>query len=566
MRRLILLTCIVGLFAINVLLQIYFNPIIWPSLWPQPGIFIVVGGIVLAIWLREFLSSIWILRIVGLCMIFIGQSYFVHSFQVSLQERSVIGFIHLVGFTGTFFVMMLSYINQIMPQNSRHAPALPASLPYIAAVIPTYGEPYDVLERTILSIKQLDYPAQRLYILISDDGHREEIRELAALHQVHYNPGPRKDAKAGNLNAALAYLEKHCPYATLILTQDADELIHPLFLRKTVGYFYAGDPNVAFVQTPKEALTPPGDPFGNRDRVFYDIIQPGRNGAGAAFSCGSGVLWRISAVRSIGGYVTWNLVEDMTTSYHLHSAGYTSAYHNEVLTIGLSPEDIPGMLKQRGTWSADTWRMFLFDNPLVRPGLNWRQRLQYLELGLFYVSSTVFTPLILLTPLLSLATGDFLPIEGAVLFPWMFISVLYYLSLSQGHVTFLIRMWQYWIGHWPTYSHAFWIAVRSRKKKPVYKVTRKTRQNGFYGHMLWQQFLYIIVGLCLSIYALFWMPDAAMSARLTNVGILLFYMFMVSGICRAAFFGIEMFSLRRLDLYLRMSLKRSMTILLQVLQ
>jgi cellulose synthase (UDP-forming) len=207
------------------------------------------------------------------------------------------------------------------------------------------------------------------------------------------------------------------------------------------------------------------------------------------------------------------------------------------MTIGLSPDDIPGLLKQRGTWAADTWRQLLFDNPLLKSGLSLRQRLQYLELGLFYVSSAFFMPLLMLTPILSLATGQFIPIEGSALFPWFAISVIYYLVLSRGQIFFLTRMWQYWIGHWPTYTKAFWIAVRSRTKKPKYEVTRKDRQDGFYGQLLWPQFLYLFVGASLIIRALFWMPDASLSSRLTNIGVLTFFMFMVSGICRAAFYN-----------------------------
>lgn len=115
------------------------------------------------------------------------------------------------------------------------------------------------------------------------------------------------------------------------------------------------------MQTPKEAFTPSGDPFGNRGRIFYDLLQPGRNG--------SGVLWRIDALRAVGGFATWNIVEAMTTSYFLHCAGYSSEYHNEILTIGLSPDDLPGLLKQRGNWAADPWRWFLFRNPLPARGL-----------------------------------------------------------------------------------------------------------------------------------------------------------------------------------------------------
>lgn len=537
MKRLSILVLIILTLGVNYWLLQNFNTLTWPYLWPRPGIFILVVFFVIALWFRELFSGVWLLRVVGLWMIFIGQSYLIHTFQVTFEHFSVAALTHLIGFTGTFLVMTLNYINQITPKSNKTAPPLPQEVPYVAAIIPTYGEPYEILEKTIVYLKQLDYPADRLYILISDDGHRDEIRHLAELHQIHYNPGAKKDAKAGNLNSALKYLEQHFPQVTLILTQDADEIIDSSFLQKTVGYFQ--DAKLAFVQTPKEAFTPKGDPFGNRDRVFYDILQPGRNGSGAAFSCGSGVIWRIAALKAIGGFVTWNLVEDMTTSYFLHSAGYRSEYHNEVMTAGLSPDDIPGLLKQRGTWAADTWRFFLFNNPLRRPGLSLRQRLQYFELGMFYVASTLFMPTLMLTPILSVATGDFIPIEGSALFPWLAISFLYYIVLAQGDLTLLNRMWQYWVGHWPTYTKAFWVAVRSRHKKPSYKVTRKTRQDGFYGQLIWPQFLYLLVGLSVIVYGLFWLTEVRLSTRLANIGILLFFMYMVSQICRSAFYSIS---------------------------
>lgn len=533
LRWLPVVTLIAG---VNLVGLIYFNTLNWPFLWPDPGIYIVIGLFVAAMVFPEAFSGIWALRAVGLAMVFIGQCYVLHSVDIALETRSFIALLHVVGIGGTYTVMVLSYINQILPRDNRAAPAPPAELPHVAAIVPTYGEPVDIVEATLLSLLRLDYPADRLGILLSDDGWRDEMRLLADRLGVYYMYGPRQDAKAGNLNSALAQLHKIYPQSELVLTQDADETIDPRFLQKVVGYFT--DPGIAFVQTPKDAIAPEGDPFGVRDRVFYDVIQAGRNGSGAAFSCGSGVLWRVAAVESIGGFSTWNVVEDLTTSYLLHAAGWRSEYHNEILSIGLAPDDIPGLLKQRGTWAVDTWRLFLFKNPLVMPGFTLRQRLQYTELGMFYVTAALFMPLLLLVPVLSLYTGEFVPIEGAALFPWVAVSVLYYMVLArQGE--YLKRMWQYWVGHSPTYIRAFVIALRSRRRKPAYTVTRKERITGFYGSMLWMQFLYLFAGAGAIIYALAAAPHANILARLTNSAILLFFMFLVGGICAAAFYGLK---------------------------
>jgi cellulose synthase (UDP-forming) len=514
-----------------------FNTLRWPYLWPRPGVFILLTLAVLAIWFYEEMQRVWMFRLVGFFMLLVGQSYLLHSIDTTISHISFVSFLHLFGVTGVIAGMFLNFLNQFTPQNRRQPQQLPEQLPVVAAVIPTYNEPIAILEQTVLSLKALDYPAELLHIIISDDGHNERVKELAVHHNVLYNPGARRDAKAGNLNSALEYIKSNAPATAFILTQDADELIDPSFLTKTIGYF--NDPKVAFVQTPKEAIAPKRDPFGVRDRIFYDSLQPGRAGSGASFSCGSGVIWRISAVESIGGFVTWNLVEDLTTSYYLHVAGYRSEYHNEILTIGLSPDDIPNLLKQRGTWAADTIRLFLFKNPLSQYGLTLRQRLQYLELGLFYLTAVFFIPSLMFVPLISLATGVFPVIEGSALFPWMVVSLIYYATLSRSRLIDLLRMWQYWIGHWPTYSKGFIIALRSRNKKPVYRVTRKTRQNGFYAYLLWPQFLYIFAGTVISIRAVALFVDANFTPVWTNIGIFGFFAFMLSGICGASFYGLK---------------------------
>ncbi len=513
-----------------------FNTLRWPYLWPKPGIFFLLILAVITIWFYEEMQRVWMFRMVGLFMLLISQSYLLHSIETTISHFNFVSLLHLFAVTGIIAGMFLNFLNQFTPKNNQQYQQPPEPLPHVVAVIPTYNEPIAILEKTVLSLKALDYPNGLLHVIISDDGHNQQVKELAIHHGVLYNPGARRDAKAGNLNSALQYIKINLPDAAFILTQDADELIDPSFLSKTIGYF--NDPKVAFVQTPKEAIAPKGDPFGVRDRVFYDSLQPGRAGAGAAFSCGSGVIWRISAVESIGGFVTWNLVEDLTTSYYLHIAGYRSEYHNEILTIGLSPDDIPNLLKQRGTWAADTIRIFLFKNPLYQYGLTLRQRLQYLELGLFYLTSVFFIPSLMLVPLISLATGVFPDIEGSALFPWMAVSMVYYATLSRSRLIDFVRMWQYWIGHWPTYSKGFIIALLSRHKKPVYRVTRKTRQNGFYAYLLWPQFLYILAGVVISIRALI-SADTNLIPVWTNIGVFAFFAFMLSGICGAAFYGLK---------------------------
>ena len=551
------LVVLMGMGLLNLFLLWQFSPQRWPYLWPTPMIYIVLGVVLALVVLRAqgYWRKLLAIRLAGAFLLFLSEAYALHSITIAWSHPTVTSILHLIGVVWITGVLSLGIANQFWPRDNRVAPPRAADLPEVAAVIPTYGEPIEVLEPVVQSLVALDYPTEKLRIYITDDGHRPEVEQLAARYHVIYHRGAQKDAKAGNLNSCLPLIHEQQPGCDLIFTEDADEVADPSFLQKLIGYFE--DPRVGFVQTPKDCVVPKGDPFGNRDRIFYDTIQPGRNGISAAFACGSGVIWRISAVERVGGFNTWNVVEDMTTSYEIHNLGYRSDYHNEILTVGLAPDDIPGLIKQRGTWALDTWRMFLFDNPLLKKGeLSVRQRLQYLELGLFYMTSAFIFPLIFLVPLLSLLTGDFIAVEGTVLFPWIAANFLYYIVLADGSVDYAWRHWQYWVGHAPIYMQAFWLALRSRNRKPGYKVTRKTRVSGFYGSMLWPQFGAIAVGLIVMVIGIVRFGGQQPLAVLTNVGIISYYLLMLSGICRAAFYGVGSGNLPMIGAILRLGKRR----------
>ena len=118
------------------------------------------------------------------------------------------------------------------------------------------------------------------------------------------------------------------------------------------------------------------------------------------------MLFRRAALGDIGGFATWNLVEDLTTSYHLHARGWKSFYYPYALSDGLAPDDIWGVMKQRGQWAFDTMRLFFFDNPLVKKGLPGRKRLNYFLIGFTYLTCGFFIPFLFLVPPWVYLTGS----------------------------------------------------------------------------------------------------------------------------------------------------------------
>ena len=373
------------------------------------------------------------------------------------------------------------------------ATPLPAGRePLVGVIVPTCGEPVAMILRTIVSVLEQDWPHERLVIVVSDDGHDALLREeLEDWPVVYYSPPPRhapgRDgaAKAGNLNAALELLLNLHPDVAYVETRDADdELGSNGFLRQIVGQLER-EPRLAFVQTIKEAQVAAGDPFNNREAIFYRSQMLARNAANSVFPCGSGVVWRLEALEEIGRFPTWNLVEDLQSGVEALRRGWRGLYLPIVGAVPQhSPHDVPNFYKQRGTWCLDTVRLLIWGD---LDGLGLRQRAQFIELLLFYLASfTVPIYLVSLAgALLGVAplTSDAIGFIGHML-PLVLATELWLYVLNQpfndrrsrqrAQYRELWKVRTMWVGLSPVFMKATIQAVLGgAARKPTYRVTLK---------------------------------------------------------------------------------------------
>ena len=330
------------------------------------------------------------------------------------------------------------------------------------------GEPIEMVRKTIESALRIDFQNKRIYLL--DDKEDDAYRNLAeACGCGYFARKEHSHAKAGNLNYAFQRTD-----GDLILALDADQIPHPQIINKIVGYFKI--PKIAFVQTKQDYKLPVGDPFCNADRIFYNVMQSGKDNDNSAFSCGSGVMYRRAALQEIGGFSTWNLVEDVHTSMLLHERGWRSVYHNHPLSKGTAPADIHGVYRQRRQWAADSLRILFWDGFYWRKGLSFKQKLQYFHLGFVYLVAAFVMPFFFITPILALLSQEFIltsPVKDYVVHRFPYFLAM---SLAYGLINYptpYMKAFQMWTGLFPSFISATWIALRSRKKKPEYRVNVK---------------------------------------------------------------------------------------------
>lgn len=334
--------------------------------------------------------------------IFTG-AYYIYWIITSVnKEHSLVAFFFILAEISCWMLFIFSTIG-LWRLRFKPEEGIPVTLSgSVDIFIPTYSEPLKYLKMTIRAASRIEYSGNaNVYVL--DDAGRKEVEELALEYGFHYlsrplDNIPNKNAKSGNLNYGLQKTN-----GDFILVLDADQVAQPNIVNSLIGYMRF--PEVAFVQSKQSYLTQEGDPFYNKSQVFYEIVQLAMDNNDTSLSSGSGVLYRRKALESIGGFVEWNIVEDLTTSYELHAHGWKSFYFPHALSRGLAPTSINGVYQQRGQWALDTMRIFLWDNPFFKKGLSFIARMEYSTVAMSYICAAFIFPFFYLVPVWSYLTG-----------------------------------------------------------------------------------------------------------------------------------------------------------------
>jgi cellulose synthase (UDP-forming) len=389
--------------------------------------------------------------------------------------------------------------------------------PSVAIFITVTGEPLSVIRETALAAKNQTYSNHAVYFL--NDGYvakKENWQDVEALAKelgvaciTRRTPG---GAKAGNINNALAQTS-----SDLVAIFDADMIPSPSFLEKLVPYFR--EEKLGFVQTPQY--------YGNyneneitagaweQQEFFFGPIMEGKNRRNAAFICGTNVLIRKKALMDAGGMFEESIAEDFLTSLFMHQKGWRSEYVNEVLAIGLAPQDRLSYYKQQLRWARGSLEVLFKHNPLFKRGLLFRQKIQYLISGLYYFNGLIVL-IDSIIPLFFLLFG-LQPVAATTtsfalyFFPFMFFNLYTIFHMSDGSLTFKAI----------SFSQASWslqiVALTSiiRGKKMEFAVTPKQQQQGNFLFLVYPHLVYIGITLLASIWRIY--VSGTTPAVITNI-------------------------------------------------
>jgi len=321
--------------------------------------------------------------------------------------------------------------------------------PPVAIGICSYKEPLEVIESTMLCLKNLTYPNKQLYLLDDTrydkgdmqemDAYRAKVDKLCESIGINIFRRNWHGAKAGIINDFLFNMcgEKKEGFKTIEYQKDLgkeqaayyaifDADMNPLpdFVEGLVQQLEA-DKNLAFIQTPQYY----SNVYTNRvahgaamqQTIFYEYICEGKGTQGIMPCCGTNVIFRVKALYEVGGMDMESVTEDFATSLKLHLAGWTSVYSPHVCAFGMGPVDLAGYFKQQFRWALGSVGLLknFVQSIITNPrGLKLSEWFEYFSSATYYCIGWVWL-IMWSAPLLYIFFG----FPHAMAKPWVIMSL-----------------------------------------------------------------------------------------------------------------------------------------------
>ena len=343
--------------------------------------------------------------------IIIGSTYLVWHFLELWHSPSFVGFSFL-GIEIFISICSLFYWRTLLFDESEQSFLTQRSIKLDAKIdilIPTADENRDVLEKTIDSARLIQ-GMTKVYVL--DDGKRDWLKNLCIEKDVVYvRREGSENAKAGNLNHALSFLESE-----FALILDADIIAKPEIILTAMPHFK--DETVAIVQFPQEYSNLDSFQHWTEGRPWHDLsfglikVNPCRNFIKASYWVGSPSIIRISAIKQIGGVQTGSVTEDVQTTIALMTAGMWIKSLKEIKATGLAPHDYESYCIQRQRWSKGFFQLWWSKHSPLKQNLSLAAKIEWIGDFFYHMHMSFYFLVIQLLPCLIFIFKDETIIES----------------------------------------------------------------------------------------------------------------------------------------------------------
>jgi cellulose synthase/poly-beta-1,6-N-acetylglucosamine synthase-like glycosyltransferase len=407
----------------------------------------------------------WQVRLIALTLLVMLVAVFViHAITLKLIIAVfVLGYVVI-----SVYKMYVLYIS-VREGTPQVTPITGDDVPIYTILVPLYHEA-EVLPALLKGLEQLDYPPDRLQVLLLLEENDEETREACAARTLPSNVQvvvvpegrPKTKPRACNFGLATATGE-------YLVIFDAEDRPEPDQLRKALSAFASSPPDVICQQAKLHYYNQRQNTLTKLFTIDYlgwfEGILPGLTHMHAPIPLGgTSNHFRVDKLREVGGWDAFNVAEDADLGVRLARRGYKAAIFNSI-TWEEATANVRAWIRQRSRWIKGYMQTLLVHSR--HPRRLWRELGPGNSLGFFVLAyGTPFTalsnPLFWLLGVIYYATRS-TAIEA------LFFTPIYYLGLASliiGNFVFVYvnvvtaARWGYnGLAKWALLTPLYWILL-----------------------------------------------------------------------------------------------------------
>ncbi|MFM7797173.1 MAG: cellulose synthase family protein, partial [Candidatus Nitrosotenuis sp.] len=229
--------------------------------------------------------------------------------------------------------------------------------PSITIQLPLYNEKY-VAKRLVDSICALDYPKEKMKIMVLDDSDDETtniLNEQIKSYQksgfdiVHIRRGTRKGYKAGALKYAMSITDTE--YVAIF---DADFIPPNWFLKRSMPYFT--NKKIGLVQCRWGHVNENYSQMTQAQALSLDfhflVEQKAKSNSHLYMNFnGTAGIWKRDCIDDAGGWHIATLVEDLDLSYRAQMKGWKCLFIEDIVVNAELPVQMNAAKRQQFRWA-----------------------------------------------------------------------------------------------------------------------------------------------------------------------------------------------------------------------
>jgi len=312
----------------------------------------------------------------------------------------------------------------------------PETLPPVSILIPARNEEI-VIKKTIETMTRLDYPRNKLEIIIIDDGSTDEtaaVLKKAAANDSRIKPVllPRAEIGSGKSHALNTGIKSAShPY---IAVYDADNNPEPQALKHLISHLLADDKLAGVIgkfrtlNRRSNLLTR----FINIETLSFQwILQAGRYHAfKVAILPGTNFIVRREVIEQCGGWDEMAITEDAELSVRIYREGWQLKFVPTAVTWEQEPESLGVWIRQRTRWVRGNNYVI---KKFTRDALKLSNRFLFMEFLYLFILYYLFLGAIVTSHLLFILCGLgvlSVTVPGPYTVVWLSAFVLFLLEIS----------------------------------------------------------------------------------------------------------------------------------------